>query len=49
MFEIFTFDFEEFLDFRNEPEIKEVLFEKKRIPLSFKRRIDELFLEYITY
>jgi hypothetical protein len=49
LYEIITLDFEEFLDFRNELEIKEVLFERKKIPLWYKNRIEELFLEYITY
>ena len=49
MFEIITLNFEEFLDFRDEHKIKELLFAEKKIPLWYKDRIEELFLEYITY
>jgi hypothetical protein len=49
MFEIFTCDFEEFLDFKDEIEIKEILFEKKQFPDFYKSKIEQLFLEYITY
>jgi predicted AAA+ superfamily ATPase len=49
MFELFSLDFEEFLDFREETELKTLLFEDRKIPLIYKKRIDELFMEYITY
>ncbi|MDR0282622.1 MAG: hypothetical protein LBI53_04960 [Candidatus Peribacteria bacterium] len=49
LYEIFTLDFEEFLDFREEPKIKELLFIDKKLPVGYKSRIQELFLEYITY
>jgi predicted AAA+ superfamily ATPase len=49
MFELFTLDFEEFLEFREEGELKTALFENKKIPLIHQKRIDELFNEYITY
>jgi predicted AAA+ superfamily ATPase len=49
MFELFSLDFEEFLDFREEVELKTALFENKKIPLMYAHRIDELFMEYITY
>jgi predicted AAA+ superfamily ATPase len=48
-YEILTLNFEEFLVFREEEQIKQVLFEDKKIPIGYKRRIEELFLEYITY
>jgi predicted AAA+ superfamily ATPase len=51
MFELFTLDFEEFLDFKDEQEMKNLLFDKKIIPIttSDKSKIDQLFLEYSTY
>jgi predicted AAA+ superfamily ATPase len=49
LYEIFSMNFEEFLDFQEEIIIKEFLFDKKKIPLGYKNRIDELFLEYLTY
>jgi predicted AAA+ superfamily ATPase len=51
MFELFTLDFEEFLDFKEEQEIKKLLFDKKIIPIttSDKSKIEQLFLEYSTY
>ena len=51
MFELFTLDFEEFLDFKDEQEIKKLMFDKKIIPIttSDKSKIDQLFSEYITY
>jgi predicted AAA+ superfamily ATPase len=48
-YEILTLDFEEFLEFRDEQQIKKLIFEDKKLPAGYKRRIDELFLEYITY
>jgi hypothetical protein len=33
MFEILTLNFEEFLDFKDETDLKKYLFEKKNIPL----------------
>ncbi|MDR2411539.1 MAG: hypothetical protein LBD88_02990 [Candidatus Peribacteria bacterium] len=51
MFEIFTLNFEEFLDFKDELEIKKWLFIDKKIPIRIadKSKIEQLFLEYITY
>jgi predicted AAA+ superfamily ATPase len=33
LYEIFTLDFEEFLDFQDETQIKNLLFNEKKIPL----------------
>ncbi len=49
MFELFTLDFEEFLDFREEQQLKEILFTHRKMPLWYIERINELFREYITY
>jgi predicted AAA+ superfamily ATPase len=49
IFNIYTLDFEEFLDFKEELQIKEILFKNKKIPLLYKNDIERLFLEYITY
>lgn len=49
VFNIYTLDFEEFLDFKDEQEIREVLFVNKKIPIVYKSKIETLFLEYITY
>lgn len=49
MFELFTLDFEEFLNFREEEKLRDFLFCEKKIPLWYKNRIEELFFEYITY
>jgi predicted AAA+ superfamily ATPase len=51
MYEIFTLDFEEFLDFKEEQSWKKILFEDKKIPIltSQKLEIQTLFLEYITF
>lgn len=49
IFNIYTLDFEEFLDFKNENELKEAIFTNKKIPLLHKTKLDKLFLEYITY
>ncbi|MDR1944657.1 MAG: hypothetical protein LBQ59_00815 [Candidatus Peribacteria bacterium] len=51
MYEILTLDFEEFLDFKDELEIKKCLFEDKKIPIltADKTKLEKLFLEYITY
>jgi len=49
VFNIYTFDFEEFLDFKDEQEIKEILFVNWKIPILYKSKIQSLFVEYITY
>ena len=51
MFELFTLNFEEFLDFKDEQNMKQLIFDKKIIPITTadKSKIDQLFLEYITY
>lgn len=49
VFNIYTLDFEEFLDFKEENEIKNIIFQDKKIPLLYKSKIENLFLEYITY
>lgn len=49
VFNIYTLDFEEFLDFKDESEIKEILFQDKKIPILYKSKIENLLLEYITY
>jgi predicted AAA+ superfamily ATPase len=49
LYEMITLDFEEFLDFRDEEEIRNMLFKNKKIPFIYKKRIEELFMEYITY
>ncbi len=49
LYEIYTLDFEEFLEFKHESKLKELLFVEKKIPIGYKARIEELFLEYITY
>ncbi|MDR0369473.1 MAG: AAA family ATPase [Candidatus Peribacteria bacterium] len=51
MFELFTLDFEEFLDFREEKEIKNLMFNKRIMPITTadKSKIEQLFMEYITY
>lgn len=48
-YEVLTLDFEEFLLFREENKIQQLLFEEHKIPLWYKDRILELFREYITY
>lgn len=49
VFNIYTLDFEEFLDFKGELEIKESLFVNRKTPVLYKSKIENLFLEYITY
>ncbi|MDR2190758.1 MAG: AAA family ATPase [Candidatus Peribacteria bacterium] len=51
MYEMFTLDFEEFLDFKDEMEIKNLLFEQRKMPLltAQRQKVSALFLEYITY
>lgn len=49
VFNIYTLDFEEFLDFKWENELKDILFIDKKIPVLYKSKIDILFSEYITY
>lgn len=49
VFNIYTLDFEEFLDFKNELEIKDILFKNKKLPLLFKTKVEQLFSEYIIY
>jgi hypothetical protein len=51
MYEIQTLNFEEFLNFRDKNNIKELLFIKKQLPTlnSVKLEIQELFSEYIIF
>ena len=49
IFNIYTLDFEEFLDFRDELELKEIYIKNDKIPLLYKSKFEKLFLEYITY
>ncbi len=49
VFPIYTLDFEEFLDFKNEQDIRESIFQNRKIPLLYKSKIENLFLEYATY
>lgn len=49
IFNIYTLDFEEFLDFKNELELKEIYKNNDKIPLLYKSQFERLFLEYITY
>ena len=49
IFNIYTLDFEEFLDFKNELELKKIYTENEKIPLLYKSKFEILFLEYITY
>lgn len=49
VFNIYTLDFEEFLDFRWEEKIRDILFVDKKLPILYKSKIDKLFLDYITY
>ncbi len=49
VFNIYTLDFEEFLDFKWEQEIKESLFINKKVPILYKNKIESLFLEYINF
>lgn len=44
-----TLDFEEFLDFKGQNEVKDTIFIKKNIPTLQKANIERLFLEYITF
>jgi len=48
-YEMFTLDFEEFLDFKDELDMKKYLATHKTIPLGRKKHLENLFLEYITY
>lgn len=49
IFNIYTLDFEEFLYFKNELELKEIYKNNDKIPLLYKSQFKILFLEYITY
>jgi len=49
VFNMYTLDFEEFLDFKEENEIKTILFKDKNIPLLYRDKIAQLFWEYISY
>jgi len=49
IFNIYTLDFEEFLDFKDELELKKIYIENEKIPLLYKSKFEILFLEYITY
>jgi len=49
IFNIYTLDFEEFLDFKNELKLKEIYKNNETIPLLYKSQFERLFLEYITY
>lgn len=49
IFNIYTLDFFEFLDFKNESKLKEKILNNKSVPLIFKSDFDSLFLEYITF
>jgi hypothetical protein len=40
---MYTLDFEEFLDFKEENEIKTILFKDKNIPLLYRDKIAQLF------
>lgn len=49
VFNMYTLDFEEFLDFKEENEIKTILFKDQNIPLLYRDKIAQLFWEYISY
>lgn len=49
VYNIHTLDFEEFLDFKNENNLKRAIFQNKKIPILEKYKLESLFIEYITY
>jgi len=49
IFNIYTLDFDEFLDFKDELELKEIYEKNKQVPLLYKSQFERLLLEYITY
>ncbi len=49
IFNIYTLDFFEFLEFKNEIKLQKICLESKNIPDLFRDEIYNLFLEYITY
>lgn len=49
VYDIYTLDFEEFLDFKDENEIKNILFTNNNIPTLYESKVSQLWSEYITY
>ncbi len=49
IFNIYTLDFFEFLDFKWESKLKDTILKSNKIPLLFKDDLNNLFLEYIKY
>jgi len=49
IFNLYTLNFGEFLEFKGEKQIYKILSGKKDLPLIYKQKFDLLFSEYITY
>ncbi|MCK9272515.1 ATP-binding protein [Candidatus Gracilibacteria bacterium] len=49
VFNIYTLDFEEFLDFKDENELKDIFYKTRKIPTLQKNLFNKLLDEYITY
>lgn len=49
LYELLTLDFSEFLDFKDENNLKDYIFSHQKVPVWHENRVRELFLEYITY